>query len=85
MDKVLSTRLDEAVIQRLGMLAHSMGTTKKDVIERAILAFAEQVEEQQTVDVMRQTSGAWVRDEDAATTVTNSREAFRRGMERHRR
>lgn len=85
MDKVLSARLDEAVIQRLGLLAHSMGTTKKDVIERAILAFAEQVEEQQAVDVVRQTCGAWDRDEDAVATVTRAREPFRKGMERHRR
>ena len=85
MDKVLSARVDEAVIQRLGMLAHSMGTTKKDVIEKAILAFAEQVEEQGSVDVMRQTCGAWARDEDAGATVAGVQDAFRQGMERNQR
>lgn len=85
MDKVLSARVDEAVLQRLGMLADAMGTTKKDVLERAILAFAEQVEGKAAADPIRQTSGAWVRDEGPEDTVARGREAFRRSMRRHRR
>ena len=36
MDKIMSTRMDEAVIRHIGMLAQKLGTTKKDVLENAI-------------------------------------------------
>ncbi|MHB8764567.1 MAG: ribbon-helix-helix protein, CopG family [Deferrisomatales bacterium] len=58
MDKVLSARVDEAVLRRLGMLAEALGTTKKDVLERAIRTFSERLEQEQVLDVFLQTCGA---------------------------
>ncbi|MDW7710814.1 MAG: hypothetical protein SCH98_10090 [Deferrisomatales bacterium] len=83
MDKVLSARVDEAVLRRLGMLARALGTTKKDVLQRAILTFSERVEMEQDIDVFRQTCGAWHRDESPEETAQKARLTFRQGLERH--
>ena len=85
MDKVLSARVDQAVIQRIGMLARRLGTSKKAVIERAILDLAEKVETSQDLDLLGQTFGAWDREEAAAETSAQARDVFRKSMERHRR
>lgn len=85
MDKVLSARVDEAVLRRLGMLAEALGTTKKDVLERAIRTFSERLEQEQVLDVFLQTCGAWHRDEPPEQTAAEARQAIRRGMERHHR
>lgn len=85
MDKILSARVDEAIIKRIGLLARRLGTTKKAIIERAILALQEKVEAEQKIDVLEQTLGAWERDEPARETLARAREAFRRSMERHHR
>jgi len=42
MDKILSARVDESVIQQIGVLAHELDTSKKAVIEAAIRMFSEQ-------------------------------------------
>jgi len=82
-DKILSARVDEAVVRRLGMLAHALGTTKKDVLERAILTFSDRIEQEQALDVFLQTCGAWRRDGSPEETVEEARRVFRQGMERH--
>lgn len=84
MDKVLSARVDEAVLHRIGSLARRLGTTKKAVIEAAICAYAEKVEASGSGDIMEQTSGAWKREEPPEETVRRAREAFNRAMERRR-
>ena len=40
MDKIMSTRMDEAVIRRIGMLADKLGTSKKAVLENAVRHYA---------------------------------------------
>ncbi len=85
MDKVLSARVDEAVLRRLSLLAQALGTTKKDVLERAILSFSVSVSGAQSCDVFRETCGAWTRDESPEETTVQARAAFRQAMERHRR
>ena len=82
MDRILSARVDEAVHRQIGLLAKRLKTSKKAIIERAILAYAAQVEQQQGVDVFEQTLGAWQRDESPVETAAQAREAFRRSMER---
>ena len=44
MDKILSARVDESVIQRIGSLARQLNTTKKKIIEGAITLYAEKIE-----------------------------------------
>lgn len=84
MDKVLSARVDEAVILRIGALAQQLGTTKKAVIERAVQSLAERVEAERNTGVLEQTLGAWQRDESPDETVERTREAFRDSMARCR-
>ena len=84
MDKVLSSRVDESVIRRIGMLAQQLDTSKKKIIETAVMKYAEQIALEQNVDVLEQTFGAWKRDESAEATVAAARSAFRLGMDRNR-
>ena len=46
MDKILSARVDESVIQRIGSLARQLNTTKKKIIEGAIILYAEKIEKE---------------------------------------
>jgi hypothetical protein len=47
MDKIMLPRMDAAVIQRIGMSAKKLGTSKKAVLEIAIRHYAEKVVVQQ--------------------------------------
>jgi len=51
----MSTRLDEAVIRHIGMLAERLGTSKKAVLENAIRDYAEKIEAEQGFDVLTHT------------------------------
>jgi predicted transcriptional regulator len=84
MDKIFSTRMDEAVIQRIGSLARRLRTSKKRVIADAVQAYANKVDEETRSDVFQETSGAWRRREPAEKVVEEARTAFRRAMERRR-
>jgi hypothetical protein len=44
MDKIMSTRMDEAVIQHIGILAKKLGTSKKAILENAVRQYAEKIE-----------------------------------------
>jgi predicted DNA-binding protein len=83
MDKVLSARVSESVLRRLGVLSRKLGVTKKAVIEQAIEMYADRVEHDS--DPLDQTHGVWQRDEDPSETVDRARDAFRRSMDRHQR
>ena len=83
MDKVLSARVDESVIGRIGVLARELHTTKKSIIEGAINLFAEKVEKEHNVDILNITCGAWSRGESPDSTVSTARKAFRNSMTRH--
>jgi predicted transcriptional regulator len=83
MDKVLSARVDEAVVRRIANLARRLHTTKKAVIEGAIQMYAAKVEQESELDVLEETLGAWAREESASQTVKRAREAFRDSMRRH--
>ena len=85
MDRILSARVDEAVILRIGALAEQLGTTRKAIIERAVESYAERVETERNTGVLEQTLGAWQREESPDETVENAREAFRDSMRRHQR
>ena len=85
MDKIMSTRMDEAVIQRIGMLAKKLGTSKKAVLENAIRHYAEKMEAEFNMDILEHTCGSWHRDESAADTVRSIKEAMRESQERYKR
>lgn len=83
MDKILSARVSDSTLRRIGFLARHLRTSKKAIIESAVEAYAQKVEEEHGVDVFTQTLGAWQREESAETTVHEVREVFRKSMSRH--
>ena len=85
MDKIVSTRLDEAVIRHIGMLAKMLGTSKKAVLENAVRCYAEKIESEQGFDVFSHTCGSWQRDESVAETVDSIKDTMRAAQERYKR
>ncbi len=83
MDKIFSTRIDEAVHKRIGLLAQKLNISKKALIERAILQYSDNNEITAKIDPLKQTLGAWNRKEKPATTIKNARNAFQKSMKRH--
>jgi hypothetical protein len=84
MDKILSARVEESVVNRIGWLARRLHTSKKKVIESAIEAYASKVDKEQDLDVFEETCGAWRRRESPARVVETARKAFRNSMQRRR-
>ena len=82
MDKIFSARVDEAILLRIGDLAHQLHTTKKNIIEKAVEMYAAEVQKQKKSDVFQDTFGAWNRKERLSKTIENAREAFRSSMVR---
>ncbi len=85
MDKIFSTRMDEKVIQHVGLLAKQLGTSKKAVLENAIRMYAEKVETDQGCDILTHTFGGWRREESAAETVRSIKGLLRKSQERYKR
>ena len=85
MDKILSARVDEVVLRRLSYLARRLRSSKKAVIERAIIDLAERVESGDNEYELVESFGAWKRDGSPEVTTDRVREAFQSSMERHRR
>lgn len=85
MDKIMSTRVDEAVIRHIGMLAKRLGTSKKEVLENAVRHYLEKIEAEQGFDVLSHTFGCWQRDESAGETVGTIKEIMRKSQERYKR
>ena len=84
MDRVLSTRVDASVVDRLTYLSRHLRVSKKKVLESAISRFADAIEAEENVDILDRTFGAWHREESAADTVSKTHAAFRHSMERYR-
>ena len=83
MDKILSARVDETVLNKISFLAQRLHLTKKKVIEGAVQLYAQRMESAGDMNVFAQTSGAWKRKETIEQTVTQTKSAFRKSMERH--
>jgi len=54
MDNILSSRIDEAIIKKIGLLAQKLNTSKKSVIENAIREYSQKVEEDYKIDILEQ-------------------------------
>jgi len=85
MDKIMSARMDEAVIQYIGMLAAGLGISKKAVLENAVRQYAEKIRIEQGLDILTHTFGSWQRDEPAAGTVQSIKHTMRKSQEKYRR
>lgn len=84
MDRVLSARIDEAWVLRLAELSRRLKVTKKEILERALALFAAEVEAGTGRDFLRETCGAWEREEAAGELVEQARRRFREAMRRRR-
>ena len=85
MDKIMSTRMDEAVIQHIGLLAKKLGTSKKAILENAVRHYAEKIEAELAFDILAETLGSWQRDESATETIRSVKDTMRRSQERYKR
>lgn len=83
MDRIFSTRIDEATIDVLDRATRQLRISKKRFIEEAIRLRAQAAPGGAGEDVWAETAGAWNRAETAASIVANSRRQFRRAFERH--
>ena len=81
MDKIMSTRMDEAVIQHIGLLAKKLGTSKKAVLENAVRHYAAKIEAEQGFDILTHTFGSWKRDESATETVQSIKDTMCKSQE----
>ncbi len=85
MDKIMSTRVDEAVIRYIGMLADRLGTSKKAIIENAVRHYLEKIEEEEGFDILSYTFGCWERSESASEAVRVVKDTMRKSQERYKR
>jgi len=85
MNRTLSIRVDESVLDRISDLAGQLNVSKRSVIEQAVTAFAAKVESERRGDILDQTFGAWQRQKPLKKTVRRARAVFRVAMERHQR
>ena len=83
MDKILSARVDEMILNKVSFLAQRLHVSKKKVIEGAVQMYAQRIESTGDMSVFTQTSGAWKRSESIDQTVNHAKGAFRKSMERH--
>jgi len=82
MDKVFSTRLDEATLDELSRLTRPLRVTKRRSLEEAIRLRAQQSGAAADVDVWAETLGAWQRREGAPATIRRGRQQFRQSFQR---
>ena len=85
MDKVLSARLDETVVDELSRVTKRRGITKKQFLEEAIRAHAGRSEAGAASDVWAETCGMWKRREAPRTTIRRARNALNATITRHHR
>ncbi len=83
MDKILSARVDESIIQQINVLARNLNTSKKAIIEAAIRQYSKQKDLEKKIDIFENTCGAWKRSETPQESIAMARLAFNQSMERH--
>ena len=83
MDKVLSTRLDEKVIAELERATQKLGMTKKQFLEEAISLRAKETSTEERLLLVRQSQGAWDREEMVEETLARHRQDRARQFRRH--
>ena len=83
MDKVFSTRLDEATLDELNRVTRRLGVTKRRFLEEAIRLRARQPDAAGDTDVWAETLGVWRRRATAPATIRRIRKQFRQSFQRH--
>jgi len=85
MQKIFSTRLEEAILNEMERATRKLGISKRQFLEEAIQLRVERLSRDEEGDVWSETLGAWQRREPGATTIRRARRAFRHTFERHHR
>ncbi len=85
MQRMISTRLDEAVIEAVDRASRKLRIPKRQFIEDALRDRVDRVLGADGSDGWQATLGAWKRRESPRTTLRNARQAFRHGFQRHHR
>ncbi len=83
MEKIFSSRLEEAVLDDMNRWTRQLRMTKKQFLEEAIRLRVRQAERNSRTDVWDETLGAWTRDEPPEVTVQRARKRFRNSFQRH--
>ena len=85
MDKIMSARIDEAVLDIINQISQNNKVSKKKVIEGAIRLYWQEIMAKNEQRVFKNSFAAWKRKEAAETTVNKVRQVFRKNMGRHHR
>ena len=87
MQKMFSTRLEEATINEIERLSRRLGISKRQFLEDAVGRHARELNtgEAPGDDIWSETLGAWRRSEKVETTIRRARRTFERGFTRHHR
>ena len=72
MQKIFSTRLDEATLNEMERVTRKLGMSKRQFLEEAIQLRVERLSRDEQGDVWGETLGAWQRRESGATTIRTS-------------
>ena len=80
MDKILSARIDESIVELLDALSRSLHKTKKKILEEALDQYAKSLD--MNPDVFEETHGTWRRNESPDETRRRIRDEFERSMRR---
>lgn len=80
----MSARVNEAIVNQIGILAKKLNISRKAVIENAIQNYAQQIESDDELDIFNITCGSWKRNESSSETgrkikktMWNSQERFK--------
>lgn len=85
MQKIFSTRLEEAAINEVARMARKRGISKRKFLEDAIYSHARHLSGEDSSDIWSETLGSWRRREKTQTTIRTARRKFQQSIERHQR
>jgi len=85
MQKIFSTRLDEATLDEMERATRKLGMSKRQFLEEAIQLRVERLSRDHQGDVWSDTLGAWQRTEAGAATIRRARRALQHAFTRHHR
>jgi hypothetical protein len=83
MDRILSARINDSIYIKINDLSQRMHTSKKAVIEKAVDLLGKSFQEENEIDVFKETSGSWKREETVEETVSRIRNDFNGSMNRY--
>lgn len=84
MDRVISARLDEKIIEELDFATKRLRMTKKQFLEEAIRLRAKETRLEETLRIIDESFGAWKRDDETIDETVATIRASRAAEEERR-